>query len=208
MQFWVPASMEDIFEAGGYKLKKALILRLAGWRELARRNKKFPRSPAASKPTTRSPTAGRGARNSLAAVADAVQQRAHLAPTLEIMLVVLPLVLIACANVGNLLLVRLPRVATKYRWAIGAGRVRLLKQLLTEGLLLSVSWRRWRTSYGPLVPPRTRTALPPRGGVSMYLPGELDWRVLASVQEFASLLRSSSASSPRFRAVTSISPAR
>jgi predicted permease len=65
------------------------------------------------------------------------------------------------------------------RLAIGAGRSRLLQQLLTEGLILSA----FGAAGGLLVAYWCRHALvllfPARGGVAMHLPGELDWRVLA-----------------------------
>src|SRR3989449_3360170 len=63
--------------------------------------------------------------------------------------------------------------------AIGAGRGRLLKQLFTEGLILSA----FGAAGGILVAYWCRHALvllfPARRGVAMHLPGEIDWRVLA-----------------------------
>ncbi len=105
-----------------------------------------------------------------------------LVPTLGIALVVvLSVLLIACANVGNLLLVR--AVARQQemtiRLSVGAGRARLVRQLMTEGLILSAI----AAAGGLLVANWLRDALafltPPRGGVLLRLPGELDWRVLA-----------------------------
>jgi putative ABC transport system permease protein len=105
----------------------------------------------------------------------------ELRPTLEIMLAVVAFVLlIACANVGNLLLVRffLRRHELMVRLALGAARARLVRQLLTEGLLLSAI----AAAGGLLMAEWCRHVLVlffPRTGAVPYLPGEIDGRVLA-----------------------------
>src|ERR1700720_4724386 len=187
MQFWVPASMEENFEAGGYKLED----RGARWIEayarlrpgvtLSQAQQEI--SAVAQRLETDYPATNRGRGIKLWPLWQTPFNNANtLLPTLEIMLAVVAFVLlIACANVGNLLLVRpfARRHEMAVRMAIGAGRGRLVKQLFTEGLILSA----FGAVGGLLVAHWCRHALvllfPARAGVAMHLPGEIDWRVMA-----------------------------
>lgn len=187
MNFWVPTSMEDLFEGGGYKLED----RGARWIEAyARLRPGATRQQAQQEFAAISrrleveyPVTNRGRGMRLWPLWQTpFNNAATLLPTLEIMLAVVAFVLlIACANVGNLLLVRsfARRHEMTVRLAIGAEPTRLWKQLLTEGLVLSF----FGAAGGLLVAYWCRHLLvllfPARGGVQMYLPGELDWRVLA-----------------------------
>jgi predicted permease len=187
MQFWVPASMEETFESGGYKLED----RGARWIEayvrlkpgVTRAQAQAEISAIATRLENNYAATNRGRGIKLWPLWQTPFNNAGtLLPTLEIMLAVGAFVLlIACANVGNLLLVRsfARRQEMTVRLAIGASRIRLLKQLLTEGLILSTLG----AGGGLLVAYWCRHALvllfPARHGVSMYLPGEIDWRVMS-----------------------------
>ena len=187
MNFWVPASMEEAFEGGGYKLDD----RGARWAEayvrlkpgVTRQQAQQEISAVASRLKATYPATNRGRDLKLWPLWQTPFNNARtLRPTLEIMLAVVAFVfIIACANVSNLLLVRslARRQEMTVRLAIGAGRGRLLKQLLTEGLLLSAIG----AAGGMLVAHWCRHALalllPARSGTAMYLPGEMDSRVLA-----------------------------
>ena len=186
-QFWVPASMQETFDPGGYKLED----RDARWIEgfvklkpgvsLAQAQAEI--SAAARQLESSYPTTNRGLGIQLLPVWQSpFNPMEALLPTLGIALaVVTSVLLIACANVGNLLLLKsfARRREMTIRLAVGAARRRLVQQLLTEGLILSAI----AAAGGLIVAYWCRNALvllfPPRGGTVLRLPAELDWRVLA-----------------------------
>ena len=187
IQFWVPASMEETFHGGGYRLEdrgarwiesyvylKPGVTRAQAQEQISALNARLQREY---------PLTNRGRSIKLWALwATPFNHAGELLPILEVMVAVVAFVLlIACANVGNLLLVRafVRRHEMSVRLAIGANRVRLVKQLLTEGLILSALG----TAGGLLIAYWCRHALvlllPSGLGSGMYLPGQMDARVMA-----------------------------
>lgn len=187
MQFWVPTSMQEIFNAGGYKLED----RGAAWIEGFARLKpgvtieqaQAEISAVAARLQHDYPETNRGRGVQLFRLwKTPFNQSGELAATLKITLAVVFLVLlIACANVSSLLLVRslARRHEMTVRLAIGSKRGRLLRQLLTEGLILSTI----SGLGGLLVAFLCRDLLvvffPSSGAIATNLSGKMDWRVLA-----------------------------
>jgi macrolide transport system ATP-binding/permease protein len=186
--FWVPTSMQETFDTTGYKLED----RGARWIEsyaflkpgVTRQQAQAELNAIAQRLENDFPETNRGQGFEILPLwKTPFNAVGNLSPTLAITTgVAFVVLLIACANVSNLLLARslLRRHEMTMRLALGAGRARLIKQLFTEGLLLSLI----AAAGGITVAYWCRNALvlmaPTRSpGITIDYPGQLDWRVLA-----------------------------
>ena len=187
--FWVPTSMQETFDTTGYKLENRGERWIEGYAFLkpgVTRQQADAELHAISQRLEKDyPETNRGHDLSLAPLwKTPFNQAGNMTSTLAItMAVVFFVLLIACANVSNLLLARSlqRRHEMTMRLALGAGRQRLIKQLFTEGLLLSLI----AAAGGIAVAYWCRNALvlsfpSPAAGIMIDLPGRIDWRVLVA----------------------------
>jgi macrolide transport system ATP-binding/permease protein len=187
MQFYVPTSMQAAFDPSGYKLEDRSARWIEGFALLKRgatlEQAQSEVSTAALRLASTYPDQDRGRGVRLLPLWRGTFDGAQdLLPTLRIGVAVAVFVLlIACANVANLLLVRsfVRRHEITVRLSLGAGRMRLIRQLFTEALLLSAI----STGCAALLAYWLRNALtlffPSEGGVVYTFLGDFDWRVCA-----------------------------
>jgi macrolide transport system ATP-binding/permease protein len=186
--FWVPVSMQETFDTS-YKLEDRSARWIEGYGFLkpgVTRQQADAELHAISQRLAKDyPETNRGHDLSLSPLwRTPFNQAGNMTSTLAItMAVVFFVLLIACANVSNLLLARslLRRHEITMRLALGAGRRRLVKQLFTEGLILSLI----AAVGGIAVAYWCRNALvlsfpSPAAGIVIDLPGRIDWRVLVA----------------------------
>src|SRR5438445_3601726 len=185
--FWVPTSMQEAFDSTGYKMEDRGARWIEGYAFLkpgvTRQQAQAELDSIAQRLENDYPETNRGRGVQILPLwKTPFNQAGNMSQTLGItMAVVFLVLLIACANVSNLLLARslLRRHEMTMRLALGAGRGRLLKQLVTEGLLLSLI----AAAGGIAVAYWCRNALvlafpSPLPGIVVDYPGQIDWRVL------------------------------
>jgi predicted permease len=187
MQFWVPASMQENFVGGNYKMED----RSDGWVEgyallkpgVTIQQAQAEISGVAKRLENQYPNTNRGRGAKLFPLwKTPFNQAGTLAPTLGISLgAVFLVLLIACANVSNLLFVR--SLARQHeitvRLALGSRRGRLLRQLITEGLILSSIAGVCGLALAFFCRNLITVFFPSSSVLATNLSGVMDWRVIA-----------------------------
>src|SRR5437763_236680 len=186
--FWVPTSMQETFDSTGYNLEDRGARWIEGYAFLkpgvTRQQAQAELNAIAQRLENDFPETNRGHGFEIFPLWKTPFNGAgNMSPTLAITTAVAFFVLlIACANVSNLLLARslLRRHEMTMRLALGAGRGRLIKQLFTDALLLSLI----AAAGGIAVACWCRAALGlacpgPAAARVIDSPGESDWRGLA-----------------------------
>jgi predicted permease len=113
---------------------------------------------------------------------------AVIAFTGALMLTVVLVLMIACSNLASLLLARAAqrRKEIAVRMAIGATRVRLTRQLLTESLMLSIIGAAFGLLLGSVLMRLAQASLPSTD-FALTLDLRMDWRVVSFVTSLALL---------------------
>lgn len=186
IELWVPLCMQEVFEPGGYKLED----RAARWIEgfilpklgVTREQVQDELSSVAKRLESDYPASNRGRGIELFPLWKTPFNHAgEQLPMLRIAsAATFLLLLIVCANVSNLLLVRafVRRREMLVRLAIGARRSRLMKQLVTEGLVLSCVAAAGGILIAYLCRNLVSVLFPLSGATAINLNGRLDLRVL------------------------------
>lgn len=188
MQFWLPASQQAVVDASGYRLDDRAARWVEGFGRLAPGVSlaagQAQMNAVARRLESQFPNEDRGRGVRIFSLRENPFDNAkELKPMLRVGSLVSALVLlIVCANIANLLLVRAlaRRSELTVRRALGAGRGRLIRQLVTEGLILAAAG----TLIGVLVAYLSRDSLgfffPPRGGVNLVFASDFNWRLLST----------------------------